>query len=63
MAAAKEAVKESLLGTTIEPQLSSQARSTFEKYARKDDDDEKYMTEDDFIDAIAPTTEDYVSTA
>jgi len=57
----KEAVKESLVGTTIEPQLSQQARATFIKHARQDPDGESYMTEEDFINAIAPEKEDYVS--
>ena len=59
--ALKESVKESLLGTTVEPQLSQQSRATFEKHARKDEEGEKLMTEDDFINAIAPMQEDYVS--
>ena len=61
MATVKEAVKESLIGTTIEPQLSQQARTTFQKYARKDGNEEAYMTEEDFVNAIAPENEDYVS--
>lgn len=61
MATVKEAVKESLLGTTIEPQLSQQSRSTFEKYASQDEEGEMYMAEEDFINAIAPEKEDYVS--
>ncbi|MCJ1479019.1 mitochondrial aspartate-glutamate transporter agc1 [Lambiella insularis] len=59
MATVKEAVKESLLGTTTEPQLSQQSRSTFEKHARQDENGELYMAEDDFINAIAPEKEDY----
>ena len=61
MATVKEAVKESLIGTTIEPQLSQQARATFQKYARKDESGDAYMTEEDFVNAIAPENEDYVS--
>ena len=61
MATVKEAVKESLVGTTIEPQLSQQARATFQKHARKDESGEAYMTEEDFVNAIAPENEDYVS--
>lgn len=62
MATVKEAVKESLLGTTREPQLSQQARATFDRNARQDDgSEEPYMTEGDFINAIAPPNEDYVS--
>ena len=60
MAAVKEAVKESLVGTSIEPGLSQQSRATFEKYARQKEGGESYMTEEDFVDAIAPTGEDYV---
>lgn len=63
MAVVKEAVKESLLGTTREPQLSQQTTATFNKHARKDENTgEFYMTENDFVDAIAPKNEDYVST-
>ena len=61
MVTVKEAVKESLVGTTIEPQLSEQARATFDKYARKDESTgELYMTEEEFVDAIAPAQENYV---
>ena len=60
MATVKEAVKESLIGTSVEPLLSQQSRATFEKYARQDEDGEYFMTEDDFVNAIAPESEDYV---
>lgn len=60
MATVTEAVKGSLIGTTVEPQLSQQARATFFKHARQDADGQSYMTEEDFINAIAPETEDYV---
>lgn len=58
---AKAAVKESLLGVTVEPALSVQARATFEKYARQLKNEESYMDQEDFVDAIAPDGEDYVS--
>jgi solute carrier family 25 aspartate/glutamate transporter 12/13 len=61
---AKEVVKESLLGTEqIEDvQLSAQSKATFEKNARRDaGSDELYMGEEEFINAIAPEGEDYVS--
>lgn len=61
MATVQEAVKESLLGTTVEPLLSDQARAVFEKHCRKDENGESYMSEDDFVNAIAPENEDYVS--
>ncbi|KAL4917999.1 mitochondrial carrier domain-containing protein [Aspergillus aurantiobrunneus] len=61
MASVKEAVKESLVGTNIdEPTLSRQVRVNFLKHARKDKDSgELYMTEADFVEAIAPKHEDY----
>ena len=62
MATVKEAVKESLVGTTREPQLSQQARATFDRNSRQEDGSaEPYMTEEDFVNAIAPPNEDYVS--
>lgn len=62
MATVTETVKESLLGTTREPQLSQQAKVTFDQNATKDEETgELYMTEEQFVDAIAPVGEDYVS--
>ncbi|KAI9724785.1 MAG: hypothetical protein M1812_000061 [Candelaria pacifica] len=60
MATVKGAVKETLLGTTREPQLSQQAKATFDDHATKDEDTgDLYMTEENFVDAIAPKNEDY----
>ncbi|KAJ5099302.1 hypothetical protein N7532_006303 [Penicillium argentinense] len=59
MASVKETVKETLVGSTEEPHLSHQARSNFLRHARKDDKGEHFMTEDDFINAVAPKQEDY----
>jgi solute carrier family 25 (mitochondrial aspartate/glutamate transporter), member 12/13 len=57
----KEAVKESLLGTEEPTQLSAQTRSTFLLHAKKDPESgESYMGREEFINAIAPPTEDYV---
>lgn len=62
MATVTEAVKETLVGTTREPELSSQTKATFDRNSRQDDENgELYMTETEFVDAIAPATEDYVS--
>lgn len=62
MATVTETVKESLIGTTREPQLSQQAKVTFDQHAIKDEETgELYMTEEQFVDAIAPAGEDYVS--
>ena len=64
MADAKIAVKESFLGTTREPQLSAQTKATFDRNARQDEaTGEFFMSEEEFVNAIAPTSEDYVSFA
>lgn len=62
MATAKKAVKESLLGTTREPELSQQTKATFDRNARQDETTgDYYMNEDAFVNAIAPASENYVS--
>ena len=62
MATVTEAVKESLVGITIEPELSQEVRATFDRHAIQDDvTGESYMTEKEFVNAIAPVNEDYVS--
>ena len=62
MATITESVKEALVGTEDEPQLSSQTRSEFMQHAVKDEESgEYYMGEHEFINAIAPESEDYVS--
>jgi len=61
---AKEVVKESLLGveTAGAVQLSAQSKATFEKNARRDEETgELFMGEEEFVDAVAPKGEDYVS--
>ena len=61
MAAVKATIQESLLGTEKNPELSTQTKSTFDRHARQDEaSEEAYMTEEDFVDAIAPTSENYV---
>lgn len=62
-AVVKEAVKESLLGTD-EPaaQLSAQTKLRFTNNAVKDPETgELYMGPEEFINAVAPSGEDYVS--
>ena len=62
MSSVKESVKETPVGFTAEPsQLSHQARSNFMRHAQKDENGELYMGKEEFIDAIAPKQEDYVS--
>lgn len=63
---AKVVVKETLLGTDQRghEQLSAQTKAAFTKNARKDEETgELYMTQEEFINAIAPEKEDYVSQA
>lgn len=65
MASVKQAVKASLVGTDNTPdsiQLSQQVKANFMQYARQDGKlGDLYMTEEDFINAIAPKNQDYVS--
>lgn len=58
----KESVKQTLVGQVHERDYSTSLRSQFEKYAsHTEEDGERYMTEGDFVEAIAPENEDYVS--
>ena len=58
------ALKESLLGSERDEGLSFQSRASFERYAVPDEKTgEKFMSQDGFIDAIAPASEDYVRSA
>lgn len=61
----KETVKETLLGSESaeeENQPSASAQATFETNALKDEaTGEQYMGEAEFINAVAPEGEDYVS--
>ena len=63
MAAMKESIKESLTGTIDEPPLSQEVRANFLKHARPDEQGELYMGAEEFVNAIAPAQEDYVSCA
>lgn len=63
METVKESIKESLVGTTEEPQLSQEVKANFLKHAKADESGELYMGPEEFIDAIAPIGEDYVSSA
>jgi solute carrier family 25 aspartate/glutamate transporter 12/13 len=60
MATVTEEVREVLLGTDQEPQLSQLTRAAFMKHAQKDEAGEYFLTEDQFIEAVAPESEDYV---
>jgi solute carrier family 25 (mitochondrial aspartate/glutamate transporter), member 12/13 len=57
----KEAVKEGLLGSEDPVNLSAKSKATFLGLAEKDaETGEMFMTEEKFIDAVAPADEDYV---
>lgn len=62
VAAVKEAVKEGLIGSHETIQPSAQIKARFVHHAIKDEETgELYMGADEFIDAVAPPDEDYVS--
>ena len=64
MSTVKASVKESLLGVEKEPDLSLQTKANFDKRARQDESTgESYMTEEDFVNSIAPASENYVSSS
>jgi len=62
MATVTETVKESLVGSVHPTGLTNESRTTFFQNSRQEGEDgELYMNEEDFINAIAPPQEDYVS--
>lgn len=65
MAGVKDSIKDSLRGTIVpDPTLpvTSRIRAHFHHHSRIDSEtEERYMNEEDFINAIAPVHEDYVS--
>ena len=61
MATATASIKESLLGVEKDPELSTQTKATFDRNARQDEaTGELYMKEEDFVNSIAPASENYV---
>ena len=62
VATVKETVKETLVGSKEPEQLSAQTKARFNRHASKDaETGELYLGPDQFIDAVAPPQEDYVS--
>lgn len=60
--AVKEAVKETLVGSKESEQLSAHTKARFNRHAVKDaETGELYLGPEQFIDAVAPPHEDYVS--
>ncbi len=58
-----QGVKETLVGTEVDVPASAAIRASFAQHAKKDEETgEEYMDQADFVDAIAPVDEDYVST-
>ena len=58
----KEAVKEAVVGSGESTQISAQTRAHFLSNAIKDPETgELYMGNDEFINAVAPKSEDFVS--
>jgi len=58
----KEAVKETLVGSEEPVQVSAQSKARFNQYALKDSESgELFMGPTEFINAVAPVDEDYVS--
>ncbi|VBB75371.1 Putative calcium-binding mitochondrial carrier protein Aralar1 [Podospora comata] len=55
----REAVKETLVGSTEPQELSAQTKARFIKHAIKEDGAEPYLGPDEFINAVAPPSEDY----
>ena len=57
-----DSVKSFVMGSAEEPQRSTQIQENFLRHALKDESTgELYMTENEFINAIVPKHEDYVS--
>lgn len=64
LAVAKEAVKEAVIGTHEPEQLAAHTKARFTKHAIKDPETgELFLGPDEFINAVAPEGEDYVSHA
>lgn len=58
----RESLKETLLGTEEPENVSAESKTRFLKFASLEDGGEQFMSQEDFINAIAPPEEDYVST-
>ena len=64
---AKESVKETLVGVDEaqpqdDPKASAQTKTTFNENAVEDENGDKYLGMEEFVNAVAPMGEDYVST-
>lgn len=62
LAVATEAVKEAVVGTHEPEQLAAHTKARFAQFAVKDaDSGELFLGPEEFINAVAPNGEDYVS--
>lgn len=57
----KVSLKESLLGKEAPEGVTHESKARFLQHASIEEEDELYMSQDDFVNAIAPPDEDYVS--
>lgn len=57
----KESLKETLIGKEAPEGVSQESRTRFIQHASLEEDGELYMSAEDFVNAIAPPEEDYVS--
>ena len=60
MATVTEAVKETLIGTDKPTEMSTEVRASWIQNAKVDENGERYMDVEAFLDAVAPPNEDYV---
>jgi len=61
MATIQQSVTEALVGTEQPVDISRESRLAFLKHSKTDDKTgEQYLGEEEFINAIAPASEDYV---
>ena len=63
---AKESAKETLIGVDEDqpqddPKASAQTKATFNENAIEDENGDKYLGMEEFVNAVAPMGEDYVS--
>ena len=57
----KESLKETLIGTEAPEGVSQESRARFLQHASLEENGELLMSQEDFVNAIAPPEEDYVS--
>jgi hypothetical protein len=61
MATVAESVKETLVGVDKPAGMSDEVRASWLQYSKTEEDGERYMDKEAFINAVTPPDEDYVS--